>query len=103
MALILDHCPAIFNKILSFYTIIEKIYVFTVKRKLRCTLNTIQTLYITFETQPNENFLEEFRVLNFLCPLGIHISQILDREDKNEAQDVYSMQEVSPNHIHKSN
>jgi hypothetical protein len=96
MALVLDHCPAIFNKILAFYSIIEKIYVFTVKRKLRCTLNTIQTLYITFDTDisSNDNFLKEFRVLNFLCPLGIQISQMLDHDDSNGVHEPYSLQQV---------
>ena len=102
MALVLDQCPSIFNKILVFYSIVEKIYVFTVKRKLRCTLSTIQSLYITFDTDNNDNFLEQFRVLNFLCPLGIQLSQILDCDRKDGAEKAYSLQQVSLIRIHDS-
>ena len=81
MSTINDHYPRSFQKLFSFFTVVEKLFVFSVKRKLRCTLQLLQSLYVSFDTSEshveytNDEFLREFRLLSALCPLGIQLSQ----------------------------
>ena len=80
--LVCDHYPPDFKRVFSFFSLVDKLFVFTVKRKLRCTLQVIQSLYINFDTSElhaeysNDEFLREFRILSALCPLGIQLSQV---------------------------
>ena len=80
-----DHFPPTFKRIFSFFSLVDKLFVFTVKRKLRCTILVIQSLYTSFDTTnlhdeyTNDEFLQEFRILSALCPLGIQLSKV-DKE-----------------------
>ena len=80
-----DHFPPTFKRIFSFFSLVDKLFVFTVKRKLRCTILVIQSLYTSFDTTKlhdeytNDEFLQEFRILSALCPLGIQLSKV-DKE-----------------------
>jgi hypothetical protein len=99
MALPFEYYPTRFQKLISFYSLIEKIYVFTAKRKLRCTLKMIQSLYVSFDTSEShdedtdDNFLTKFRLLSALCPLGIQLSQVVDQDESQTAAQSYSRQQ----------
>lgn len=108
MALVHDHYPSSFKTTIDFYSLVEKLFVFVVKRKLRCTLHLMKSLYVSFDTSKSHvedtdnSFLEQFRILSALCPLGIQLSQVIDREDADDSESSYSRQQISLSEIELS-
>jgi DEAD/DEAH box helicase len=108
MALVHDYYPSSFKATIDFYSLVEKLFVFVVKRKLRCTLHLMKSLYVSFDTSKSHvedtdnSFLEQFRILSALCPLGIQLSQVIDREDADDSESAYSRQQISLSDIELS-
>ena len=108
MALIHEYYPSSFKKAVCFYSLIEKLFVFAVKRKLRCTLGLIHSLYISFDTSEthvehtDDVFLSEFRVLSALCPLGIQLAQVINREDNDSEGLAQGTQQITLSDIELS-
>ena len=108
MALVHEYYPSSFKKAVCFYSLIEKLFVFAVKRKLRCTLGLIHSLYISFDTSKthlehtDDIFLSEFRVLSALCPLGIQLAQVINREDNDPDDMAQQTQQITLSDIELS-
>ena len=102
-----DHYPPTFKRIFSFFSLVDKLFVFTVKRKLRCTLLVVQSMYTSFDTTglhdeyTNDEFLQEFRILSALCPLGIQLSRV-DKERIQPSNIPYSGQHMTLDNIELS-
>jgi DEAD/DEAH box helicase len=108
MAVVHEYYPSSFKKAVCFYSLIEKLFVFAVKRKLRCTLGLIHSLYISFDTSKthlehtDDIFLAEFRVLSALCPLGIQLAQVINREDTDSEGMAQHTQQITLSDIELS-
>lgn len=93
-----DYFPSSFKEIVKFYIFVEKLFVFVARNQLLSTLQRLQSLYLSFDVEKSRTdgedieFLNKFRVLSALCPLGIQLTEVINNIDGNSTTVAYDQQ-----------